>query len=894
MKLLIVCAVLIHILFLLSVFYIYFRSIIVQGLHPLKDLDNPPAKRLVLIVSDGLRAESFFHQNCDRTPFIKNVLLKRGIIGISHTHVPTESRPGHVALIAGVYEDPSALFKGWKENAVEFDSVFNRSRKTYAWGSPDIVPIFSKGTNRVVADCYESKDEEFSESAQTQHLDKWVFDKVKEFLNDNDKIKEIKEQDKIVFFLHLLGMDTSGHIHKPHSERYTENLKFVDAGIGEIIKLFEEKFDDNNTAFIFTSDHGMTNRGSHGAGHKHETETPFLAFGRGINYWKFAKEDFMTRKFVSIDGIEIPRYDIQQADAAPLMSTLIGCAVPKNNFGKLPYMYPNVSKTYLANAFSNNAYQLHSMYQKLHQQSLKKTFHFSFNVRERKIEDEINFLDEQIRLSFTLKDYDDIIVKTHEMIKLIYEAIDFYQMYYKNDLLVSLTLTMSGWIVLLYQYVIKGSLNVKIKTNVLQYGVTLAVLVIAYNLLQHSPLIVIGYFLLPIVVWMFVFSNNEDKILQNFVTNQNNIFIAVICIIFAELLVYSFFERKILSLILLIYSGTITAYAIRKKLKPKLKTLKYFSSAVCLGIFPLLKVVDKENKNSILLALGTIFWIFRSMDYVYLKRSSRISIVQTLLLFSGGLFILYLIFYLEAGNALLPIQQIISWMLLLSPILIIFGPLNMEIKLKLVGNGFSVCYILMSTSYEPLFLISYFVHLYSWVEMELILFRRMKQVKDFSFEKLPDSRRREVDFNDIRCILVFMLYLLISFFGTGNMATISSFDPNWVRCLVVVFSPFLMMALILFKLSIPINLLSCCYRAINLSLRVDTKKVFILMLMICDVMCLNFLFLVKNKGSWLDIGASLSHFIIMESTVLILILFYGLAQFLTSFQIIQPQSCKLE
>lgn len=139
-----------------------------------------------------------------------------------------------------------------------------------------------------------------------------------------------------------------------------------------------------------------------------------------------------------------------------------------------------------------------------------------------------------------------------------------------------------------------------------------------------------------------------------------------------------------------------------------------------------------------------------------------------------------------------------------------------------------------------------------------------------------------------------MLYLLISFFGTGNMATISSFDPNWVRCLVVVFSPFLMMALILFKLSIPINLLSCCYRAINLSLRVNTKKVFIIMLMVCDVMCLNFLFLVKNKGSWLDIGASLSHFIIMESTVLILILFYGLAHVLTSFQIIPQQNCKLE
>lgn len=135
---------------------------------------------------------------------------------------------------------------------------------------------------------------------------------------------------------------------------------------------------------------------------------------------------------------------------------------------------------------------------------------------------------------------------------------------------------------------------------------------------------------------------------------------------------------------------------------------------------------------------------------------------------------------------------------------------------------------------------------------------------------------------------------MISFFGTGNMATISSFDPNWVRCLVVVFSPFLMTALILFKLSIPINLLSCCYRAIHISLRVDTKKVFIIMLIICDIMCLNFLFLVKNKGSWLDIGISISHFIIMEATILVLILFYGLAHLLTTFQFCFQRDSKLE
>lgn len=123
---------------------------------------------------------------------------------------------------------------------------------------------------------------------------------------------------------------------------------------------------------------------------------------------------------------------------------------------------------------------------------------------------------------------------------------------------------------------------------------------------------------------------------------------------------------------------------------------------------------------------------------------------------------------------------------------------------------------------------------------------------------------------------------MTGYFGLGNTGSMNSFDPMWVRCFVTVFSPFTMTALIFIKLIIPFLLVMCAFSHIMVITAAQIRNSFLTILLFCDLMVIQFLHFIRNEGSWLEIGMSLSRFIAVNVTTIVLLLLYQIAHFLTT------------
>ncbi|XP_026683648.1 GPI ethanolamine phosphate transferase 1-like, partial [Diaphorina citri] len=274
---------------------------------------------------------------------------------------------------------------------------------------------------------YDENEQQFNNEAQ---LNYWVGNKTIQYLRDN-KDSAILNQDKVIFLLHFLGPDTAGHNFKPHSKEYGDNIEAVDGIVKAMVHTLSSYYNhDNKTAFIYSSDHGMTDWGSHGDGSDHETETPFVAWGAGVGctpYPPSSPSSFLP----SSSG----HLDIAQVDMVSLVSTILGIPIPVHSVGELPLQYLSLDTSQQARVMHSNAIQIHNAYRTLRSQRRESIARCLFTPFHKLDEQEEAVQLGRIELGFKLGDHQMVISQCKDLIRLSLEGLSYFHTYHQTTLL---------------------------------------------------------------------------------------------------------------------------------------------------------------------------------------------------------------------------------------------------------------------------------------------------------------------------------------------------------------------------------------------------------------------------------------------------------------------------
>ncbi|QKX54857.1 uncharacterized protein TRUGW13939_01947 [Talaromyces rugulosus] len=916
-----------HLMYLYSIFDIYFVSPIVSGMRSYAVDRDPgaeaPAKRLVLFVGDGLRADKAFQSFPDPSPpaglspednvpihlapFVRSRVLNHGTFGVSHTRVPTESRPGHVALIAGLYEDVSAVMTGWKLNPVNFDSVFNRSRHTWSWGSPDILPMFRDGAvpGRVDADTYDEDDEDFTSDAT--HLDIWVFDKVKELFAEARKDPALHaklREDKIVFFLHLLGLDTTGHGFRPYSKEYLHNIKIVDQGVKEITQLIDSFYNDGKTAYVFTADHGMSDWGSHGDGHPDNTRTPLVVWGSGVAQPQRLEDDQVTghEDGYSSDWAldHIPRHDVEQADVAALMAYLVGLDFPVNSVGRLPLEYIDATPREKALASWANTQEVLEMYRVKEAQKSENQLKFTpfAPLSHVKLAAHVS----EIEQLLSEGKFAESIDASAQLFTTALAGLRYLQTYDWLFLRAIVSAGYLGWIAyaittVIDLHVLHGSSEPHRTWFSSSVFISILVGLFSSFIYQGSSWRYYAYAVFPAFFWEEVFARRKAlvagrEILLGHVKSiggyiwfalQTAAFVGIL-----EALVQSYFHREIYTVCFIVAVFWPLSSGIGFVSQHRLLSATWAVGCLAMSVFTLLPVIKVESVTAITIAgllifvTGLLYLIFEETFARGSGHAISVSGARTIMGAQVGMILLAVIvtrssiISLQAKEGLPLGNQVTGWAVLVSSLAIPFAhrvyPNSSYLhRLVMIYLTFAPTFVILTISYEGLFYFVFCMTLATWVHMEHALYAYAKQQQPLAASDKKTSKTvvkgetfefRTLSVSDLRVALFFFFLLQSGFFSTGNIASVSSFSLDSVNRLIPVFNPFSQGALLILKIMIPFALISTNLGILNRKLEVAPSALFMVVMTISDISTLNFFYMVRDDGSWLEIGTTISHFVI--------------------------------
>ncbi|CAD7698334.1 unnamed protein product [Ostreobium quekettii] len=916
----------VHLVLAYSVIDIHFQTPVVPGIAPLPVNISAPAKRVVLIVADGLRADKLFSSDASGAPlapFLRSRGLEHGAFGVAHTRPPTESRPGHVAIAAGFYEDPSALLSGWKVNPVKFDSIFNHTLGSWGLGAPDVVPIF-EGHGPYAYDAYPPDFEDFSADDLTT-LDAWVFDRAFGLIQNATATNESHplKDGPSVLFLHLLGLDSNGHAHGgPSSPEYLHNIKFVDQGIRNLAGWVEAAFPDGCTSFVFTADHGMTAQASHGDGSPENTETPLVLWGPGIR-GRLASQNVSEWGYNSKS-----RVDIEQAQIAPLMAALLGVSTPVNALFHVPVELLGVGDLFRSQAAWASARQVVAAYERKAEQVEETVVGWKFRPYG-PLQNGKDVLMSRIEKALHCQRYPEAERLSTELADLAEDGLLYLQRYDGPVLKVAVSLSFLGWMAFLALQLLVCVGNQHHASIINTWRVVGSVLILLSWLrlaLAGAQFTYYLYAVLPLACWAEVLHiiQQSTKVLKSRALDAPvaTVGVGVPAVLLFLFGISSGFNNRRIFLFLMCVAG-VQAMLLRPR--SGMQGFLCFSSFAVCGAFTWLPLTKSSNPvmssggglMGIVAVLSTRPW---RQDMGNWRLAILLAQILTVLAASCLVWISHLTpSQLRSRSGALmgwtPMQAL-SWLIFTgSPLIPLLSGCAFQERIQSVFLGFLSSITVVSISWEPLFFCSLWWVLWSWQEMGSadVMHIRAPSVKSggrshftgsgpgpgyshkgecqegcgrynqvggdsAAYASHQQQLPHGVGLADVVDALTFLLLINVAFFGQGNAASVASFDIASVYRLTTVFNPFIMGGVLVAKILIPLVLVTCAFTAKVQRAGMWQFRMYLLVVLLSNVIALRFFFLVRNTGSWAEIGTSLGFYGIMNAQVVIVLVLIGVSQ----------------
>ena len=155
-------------------------------------------------------------------------------------------------------------------------------------------------------------------------------------------------------------------------------------------------------------------------------------------------------------------------------------------------------------------------------------------------------------------------------------------------------------------------------------------------------------------------------------------------------------------------------------------------------------------------------------------------------------------------------------------------------------------YVLLTRSYESIFLIIFYNYLQLWIKLKWRMKSKENQIYNFNL----------ID------IFMYMFLIYTSAFSTGNIASISGFTLSSVFRFSSTYLPILITTLIVIKILLPSIFVAIAHFEICKKYNYSSWDSLFILIALCEVMNVKFFFDIKDFGSWREIGMSIAFFII--------------------------------